>query len=372
MRRGLAAGALAALAVLWACLSPPINLSTSRSDGGSDGSSGSTDGNSALIGQFTIDGCADLSFPAGEVRCVGTAPLRVTLVLIQLGATTYRWKLVAQGGPVDGGASGDAGAVGDGGAGDVSLLDDAASRSPSPSVILKTPGTYQVTLGVAGPGGTATAAGTILVRPAPLGAACTQDGQCEAAHPKCVEGRCVECTTTPDSCPFGQYCVGPALRDAGADARDADADAGQVGPSADPGPDVVLNVCAPGCSSDTACSMISTAAPFCHPKRHQCVQCLKPSDCSNVNEACSPAGRCATKCSDVSFVCPIAGQKCCAPFCVDITSDIANCNGCGNACTGGATTCCNAQCKNPLTANDTCGVCGTACSGATCKAGTCR
>ncbi len=208
------------------------------------------------------------------------------------------------------------------------------------------------------------------------GCPCTEDNQCEAAHPKCVEGRCVECTTTPDSCPFGQYCVGPALRDAGADARDADADAkdtGPVGPSADPGPDVVLNVCAPGCSSDTACSMISTAAPFCHPQRHQCVQCLKPSDCSNVNEACSPAGRCATKCNDASFVCPIAGQKCCAPFCVDVTSDIANCNGCGNACTGGATTCCNAQCKNPLTANDTCGVCGTACSGATtCKAGTCR
>lgn len=222
VRRGLAAGALAALAVLWACLSPPINLSTSRSDGGSDGSSGSTDGNSALIGQFTIDGCADLSFPAGEVRCVGTAPLRVTLVLIQLGATTYRWKLVAQGGPVDGGASGDAGAVGDGGAGDVSLLDDAASRSPSPSVILKTPGTYQVTLGVAGPGGTATAAGTILVRPAPLGAACTQDGQCEAGL-RCLcgqdtpgrDGTCPGglqagiCTRSCDGrvCPTGSLCL---------------------------------------------------------------------------------------------------------------------------------------------------------------------
>ncbi len=151
VRRVIAWGALGTLAVLWACLAPPINLSNNRSDGGPDGSSGSADGNSALIGQFTIDGCADLSFPAGEVRCVGTAPLRVTLVLIQLGATTYRWKLVAASGVTDGGVTGDGGPVGDGGSSEVSLLDDAASRSPSPQVTLQAPGTYQVTLGVAGP-----------------------------------------------------------------------------------------------------------------------------------------------------------------------------------------------------------------------------
>lgn len=222
VRKVSAGAALLTLAVLWACLAPPINLSNNRSDGGPDGSSGSADGNSALIGQFTIDGCADLSFPAGEVRCVGTAPLRVTLVLIQLGATEYRWKLVAAGGTADGGVTGDGGAVGDGGAGEVSLLDDAASRSPSPQVTLQAPGTYQVTLGVAGPGGTATAAGTILVQPAPLGAACTRDGQCETGL-RCLcgqdtpgrDGSCPGglqaglCTRSCDgrACPAGSECL---------------------------------------------------------------------------------------------------------------------------------------------------------------------
>lgn len=220
-RATLAAGLFAAVA-LWACLAPPINLSGSRSDGGADGSRGSFDGNAALIGQFTIDGCSDLSFPAGEVRCVGTAPLHLTFVLIQLGATTYRWKLVAQHDLADGGTSGDGGGLSDGGTSEVSLLDDAASRSPSPQVTIQTPGTYLVTLGVAGPGGTATAAGTILVLPAPLGAACTQDGQCESGL-RCLcgadtpgrDGTCPGglqaglCTRSCDgrACPSGSLCM---------------------------------------------------------------------------------------------------------------------------------------------------------------------
>ena len=221
LRRLVVSSALCAAIALWACLSPPISLSGGRSDGGPDGSRGSFDGNAALVGEFTIDGCSDLSFPAGEVRCVGTAPLHLTLVSIQLGATTYRWKLVAAGGAVDGGVSGDGGA-GDGGAAEVSLLDDAASRSPSPQVTLQAPGTYQVTLGVAGPGGTATAAGTILVQPAPLGAACTRDGQCETGL-RCLcgqdtpgrDGSCPGglqaglCTRSCDgrACPAGSECL---------------------------------------------------------------------------------------------------------------------------------------------------------------------
>lgn len=215
VRRLAAFTALVAVIALWACLAPPINLSGSRTDGGPDGSGGSFDGNAALVGQFTIDGCADLSFPGDEVRCVGTAPLHLTLVSIQLGATTYRWKLVAQGAVPDGG-------LGDGGTGEVSLLDDAASRSPSPQVTIQTPGTYQVSLGVAGPGGTATAAGTILVLPAPLGSACTQDGQCESSL-RCLcgadtpgrDGTCPGglggglCTRSCDgrACPTGSLCM---------------------------------------------------------------------------------------------------------------------------------------------------------------------
>ena len=221
LRRLVISSALCAAIGLWACLSPPLSLSGSRSDGGPDGSRGSFDGNAALVGEFTIDGCSDLSFPAGEVRCVGTAPLHLTLVSIQLGATTYRWKLVAQTAVPDGGAVGDGGLT-DGGAGEISLLDDAASRTPSPQVTIQTPGTYQVTLGVAGPGGTATAAGTILVTPAPLGASCTQDGQCDAGL-RCLcgadtagrDGTCPGglqaglCTRSCDgrACPSGSLCM---------------------------------------------------------------------------------------------------------------------------------------------------------------------
>ena len=214
--------ALLLLCVSWSCLAQPLNLSALGSDGGADGSSSSPDGNAALIGQFTIGGCTDLSFPSGEVQCVGTAPLHLTLVLIQIGATTHRWKLVAQGDATDGGVSSDAGAVSDGGVAEISLLDDTASRAMSPAVTINKPGIYQVTLGVAGPGGTATAAGTIRVLPALLGAVCTSDVQCTTGL-SCLcgtdtpgrDGTCPGglqaglCTRTCDgqACPSGSLCM---------------------------------------------------------------------------------------------------------------------------------------------------------------------
>jgi PKD repeat protein len=222
LRRAAMLVAVTTLVVLWACLTQPINLSGSDSDGGQDGSSTSSDGNAALIGQFTIGGCSDLSFPAGEVHCVGTAPLRVTLVLIEIGATTHRWKVVAQSQLPDGGVISDGGTLLDGGIVEVSLLDDTASRAQSPQLTIQKPGMYQVTLGVAGPGGTATAAGTILVLPAPLGEVCTNDAQC-AVGLRCLcgldtpgrDGSCPGalqagiCTRSCDgqACPTGSQCL---------------------------------------------------------------------------------------------------------------------------------------------------------------------
>ena len=70
------------------------------------------------------------------------------------------------------------GGVSDGGLG--SLLDETQSRSRSPSFTLTRPGTYYVNLAVAGPGGTSSASGQIIVGTGDIGAPCRRsDDQCQ-------------------------------------------------------------------------------------------------------------------------------------------------------------------------------------------------
>jgi hypothetical protein len=101
-----------------------------------------------------------------------------------------------------------------------SLLDDVSSRADAPVVTLSAPGTYLVSLGVMGPGGTAVAAGTIVVQPAALGAACASDAQCEGGlrclcekdnkSGSCPGGLAVGlCTRSCDgsACPTGSVCL---------------------------------------------------------------------------------------------------------------------------------------------------------------------
>ena len=88
---------------------------------------------------------------------------------------------------------------------------------------------------------------------------CTVDGDCDAEHPKCVSGRCVECVSEPaDTCPPGRYCL-------------------------------ANNRCATGCKSDADCS---GDTPICNTTRHQCVACLTNDDCPGEKK-CTPAGACA-------------------------------------------------------------------------------
>lgn len=202
--------------LLWACLQPPISLSDSSGSTGGDGSASSSDGgSSAIVGLFTISGCSELSFPSTGPRCVASAPASLRLVLLAVGATMHRFQVVrlsdtmgADGGVMDGGSAD---------AGETSILDESSSRAEAPAFTLSQPGSYQVTLGVAGPGGTDTSVGVIVVLPVPLGSSCGESAQCQSptrclcdrsagcpgalGHGLCSQG----CDGLP--CPVGTACI---------------------------------------------------------------------------------------------------------------------------------------------------------------------
>ncbi len=191
------------------------------------------------------------------------------------------------------------------------------------------------------------------------GCACTDDNGCadSAPYTKCVAGACSECTTEPDSCPIGRYC----LKGAG------------DGASADGGGNK-YNACAPGCSSDAHCKALTPTAPYCDLTRHRCVACKSDLDCTAFNQGCSPSGVCADKCGTDGGSCP-GSLVCCNQFCVDTTKDVLNCGGCNKSC-GNQDVCCSSSCKNTLTDVSNCGACGTVCNNTNntpgCTAGACK
>ena len=176
--------------------------------------------------------------------------------------------------------------------------------------------------------------------------ACATEPDCtDPAYPKCVDAKCVACTTSPDSCAIGSYCL----------------------PS---------HECAPGCKTSSECAALSPTAPFCNTERHQCVQCTPAGGCMGTLQ-CSPAGACVTTCVGQGTTCADGTSTCCNGLCIDTKSDPLNCNACSAACTGATTLCCAAQCTNPLTSTGNCGQCGAACNSTThatassCAAGAC-
>jgi hypothetical protein len=234
--------------LLWACLQPPISLSDPGGPSSGDGSAGSSDGgSSAIVGLFTISGCSELSFPASGPRCVSAAPASLRLVLLAVGATMHRFQVVRQG---DG--SGGDGGLSDGGGvdgGEAAILDETSSRAESPAFTLGQPGTYQVTLGVAGPGGTDTAVGVILVVPVPLGSSCDDSAQCQSPS-GCICGRGASCPGALSHglcsqgcdgkpCPDGTACIDLSRSSGGTDAGTGDA--------------WRQPLCVPSCGGDTGC-----------------------------------------------------------------------------------------------------------------------
>lgn len=104
------------------------------------------------------------------------------------------------------------------------------------------------------------------------------------------------CTTSPDSCPTGQFC-----------------DAG---------------TCAAGCKGSGDCS---GDTPLCDLARHTCVECLGAGDCPS-GKLCSPSGRCVDGCDpSAGKGCP-GTQTCCNKLCIDTATDELNCGGCSSVC----------------------------------------
>lgn len=234
--------------LLWACLQPPISLTDATGPNSSDGSTAASDGgNAAIVGLFSISGCSELTFPSTGPRCVSPAPASLRLVLLAVGATMHRFQIVRllDGSGGDGGLS-DAG-LSDGG--ELAILDEASSRSDTPAFTLTHPGTYQVTLGVAGPGGTATAVGTIIVLPVSLGAPCSEMDQCQSRG-TCFCGRGTSCAGALSHGLCSQSCDGTACPD-GTTCIDlsrstGNSDAGTTDPWRQP-------LCVPSCGGDAGC-----------------------------------------------------------------------------------------------------------------------
>lgn len=165
------------------------------------------------------------------------------------------------------------------------------------------------------------------------GCPCGNDSECrDDPYRKCVEGKCAECTTEPDSCPVGRYCK---------------VDEGK-------------NKCLLGCKSDDECAMLSPSAPKCEPTRHQCVECVGNGDCP-TGKQCSPSGTCADTCTAGGGTCADPTKKCCGGLCVDVDTDIFNCNDCGIPCSGTSPLCCSGTCKDSASAIDACGSCTKTC-----------
>lgn len=243
--------------LLWACLQAPLSLKSGPLDGGSDGSATITEGGApAILGLFTISGCRELTFlpPQGDPHCTGTAPLHVRLVLLAVGATTHRFQVTRADSAVDGGTQ-----VGDGGeapdAGPLPIFNDEEGRADAPELFLSNPGTYLVSLGVAGLGGTAAAAGVIIVEPAELGAACELDSQC-AAGLRCLCGRHSRDGTCPDGLSAGlctRSCDGTACPN-GSACLDLSRSAAPLLPDGGPDPDTWRQpICVPVCTNDASC-----------------------------------------------------------------------------------------------------------------------
>ncbi len=142
---------------------------------------------------------------------------------------------------------------------------------------------------------------------------CTSDTDCTSPTPVCdvPSSTCIECNSTNDPCPTGQYCTGN-------------------------------NQCAAGCADGTDCS---GTTPNCDTTTNACVECLGDTDCPS-GEICEQ-NACAAGCS-ATQPCQNASETCCGKTCHNLQDDTNNCGTCGN------------QCPTPLNAAVVCnsGVCG--------------
>jgi PKD repeat protein len=153
--------ALAALVALAGCPDAPVETDASApSDGGVE-LGAEPDGGPPLSAGFSVIGCATLTYPSGQPRCTGLAPLVVTFVPLGSGVNTFLWSF--------------------------SGANLTTSMAIAPSVTFAQPGTYAVTLTAGGLQGSTAASGTIVVGTGGLGAACSDTTECDpSTHLTCL------------------------------------------------------------------------------------------------------------------------------------------------------------------------------------------
>lgn len=189
---------------------------------------------------------------------------------------------------------------------------------------------------------------------------CDSTGACLPTH-VCVDGICK--SSSSDGGAVADAGANPGTETDCANGRDDDGDT-QV--------DCADSDCATkSCSDGDAC----TTGDVCNAgvcQRGTPMSCNSPSACQATPGTCD-AGTCVYAPLADGVVCGAGsgGERCCAGACVNITTDSANCGGCGLTCSGGQT------CQDVST---TCGprqtsgrcTCASACpTGQTCGAGVC-
>ncbi len=157
--------------------------------------------------------------------------------------------------------------------------------------------------------------------------------------------------------------------------------------------------CAAGCRDDSECVAADASAigMRCDPDRHLCRGCEQDAECP-AGTVCAPGNVCVPGCNETQPC--AAGDTCCSGRCVDATTDLTNCGGCGIACpppVHGAIACVASACTvtacdpgfancDGLASNGceselatdalNCGACGTTCTYAhatgACSAGKCE
>lgn len=256
---------------------------------------------------FAIAGCT-LVAPddGGPPSCQGPAPLRVELSAVAPAAVdVYLWEL---GDPA---GSGDDAGPGPGG--------------PTPTHVYELPGTYDISLTVRGPGGSAmvTRRSAVIVTAAGLGARCGADGQC---------GDSRECVCDAETACLAPLATG--LCSAGCDGETPCAE-GVCARLAAAGPEAPADwqraLCLPACDAAGACPHGLTCQELPAGDKSGWVRaCFAPGVLGSMGSACKDAsgapdhhacagglcldigarGACAARCEDAA--CPASAA--CADF----------------------------------------------------------
>ncbi|HJL17772.1 MAG TPA: hypothetical protein RMH99_19055 [Sandaracinaceae bacterium LLY-WYZ-13_1] len=211
---------------------------------------------------------------------------------------------------------------------------------------------------------------------------CTADAECPAPTAACAQSRCLDGTcfsdARPGACAAGRYCdpdrgclpLPGAETDAGVDAGPGPMDDAGPGPMDDAGPPDV------------------DAGPTCEPPG---MDCDGDGICDSVRNDPLNCGFCGRECG--------AGEECCGTECVDVSDDLANCGACfagcatgetceagrcrcgttaggvgeGRVCPGGFLgACCDGACVYVSSDTANCGGCGIRCAyGETCSSQDC-